>query len=843
MTFRPLVCTRALTAALSLVLALLAAPPAAHAAIETTADDARVVIPAPSFAFSGNSNTVFLWLRREPAEGPRAVLDIPGAITILTNTNGDLSATVSGMTDAPQTINLGIGNAIPENEWALLTLTVDQQIGDVTLAIESVSRGFLHQTASVGAPFSAGPALGNLTLGTFGSRPSMRGVFGILVVRDHAVSLADMQELFALRQHFGPYNYNNITSNGAMNGDSGALWMINHAMFSQPFNGSDSSWNSSQLAAQPDVTARASDFVVFDRSSPFRSDSLRVVRNVSSVESFVYRSPFDIDSGFFIRALPVPTTPLPTNPRAGVSPMIRRIAEQQPPQSGAPVRIVASANSRGVKAQDGLGNPANFAHGFTQVFFPDVAGIILRPARDSDVGPYFGLRSTTSSSDRIRRSDDVIPAEPTTFSRLWTGSLSPTAPGPGTGVLLPNPASFYALRARPEPGSRLTAEGRLSVSAYLLRYPGSAPATLLADMGPTQNAAGVQFFLRTSALDSSLPEAATTVLEAVSPSELVLAGDLTSINTPVEPSMMLSLGSGPFRGSVSTIEQVHVILPEGNTRIVLTRPLPEAPQPGVAVSIGPWEILRETYIHAGASQPDLWRGLEIRHAGDSTDLPVVIFAFDAFNPDDGGFAIGPAGWSGRGYQRQLDQPFPGAVEKWIATAAPDVWFAFIAHQFSPPESLVPFTETIRAAAPDVEVAWIGDIQYEDSMHESWHRFMLSNARSNNVVAASVLENGTIGAFADFAADGGFIDGGHITARGNTKIALAALDYLRAAARWPGDANNDARVDFADLNALLSNFGASGPDDGALLGDVNLDGVVDFADLNAVLSNFGTSVDD
>jgi len=54
------------------------------------------------------------------------------------------------------------------------------------------------------------------------------------------------------------------------------------------------------------------------------------------------------------------------------------------------------------------------------------------------------------------------------------------------------------------------------------------------------------------------------------------------------------------------------------------------------------------------------------------------------------------------------------------------------------------------------------------------------------------------------------------------------------AACPGDANGDGLINFADLNAVLSDFGMSG----ALAGDVNDDGVVNFADLNEVLSNFG-----
>lgn len=52
---------------------------------------------------------------------------------------------------------------------------------------------------------------------------------------------------------------------------------------------------------------------------------------------------------------------------------------------------------------------------------------------------------------------------------------------------------------------------------------------------------------------------------------------------------------------------------------------------------------------------------------------------------------------------------------------------------------------------------------------------------------------------------------------------------------PGDTNGDRRVDFQDLNTVLSQFGQSGV---GLAGDVSGDGFVNFVDLNIVLGAFG-----
>jgi hypothetical protein len=65
------------------------------------------------------------------------------------------------------------------------------------------------------------------------------------------------------------------------------------------------------------------------------------------------------------------------------------------------------------------------------------------------------------------------------------------------------------------------------------------------------------------------------------------------------------------------------------------------------------------------------------------------------------------------------------------------------------------------------------------------------------------------------------------------LANAAGANIKASCR--GDANGDRVVNFADLNAVLADFGVSGE---APAGDVNCDGVVNFGDLNTVLANFG-----
>lgn len=79
---------------------------------------------------------------------------------------------------------------------------------------------------------------------------------------------------------------------------------------------------------------------------------------------------------------------------------------------------------------------------------------------------------------------------------------------------------------------------------------------------------------------------------------------------------------------------------------------------------------------------------------------------------------------------------------------------------------------------------------------------------------------------DFFGAARVIDGDH---DGAPVVDIGAIE-----APCPGDASGDGVVDFGDLNAVLSVFGAGSGSSA----DVNFDGAVDFADLNAVLSVFG-----
>jgi hypothetical protein len=80
-----------------------------------------------------------------------------------------------------------------------------------------------------------------------------------------------------------------------------------------------------------------------------------------------------------------------------------------------------------------------------------------------------------------------------------------------------------------------------------------------------------------------------------------------------------------------------------------------------------------------------------------------------------------------------------------------------------------------------------------------------------------------------------------------EAALVGIDDLRfvtvaPACPCPGDANGSLMVDFADITAVLSQWGASypGPPGTTGPGDADCDGSVNFADITRVLGSWGAS---
>lgn len=149
---------------------------------------------------------------------------------------------------------------------------------------------------------------------------------------------------------------------------------------------------------------------------------------------------------------------------------------------------------------------------------------------------------------------------------------------------------------------------------------------------------------------------------------------------------------------------------------------------------------------------------------------------------------------------------------------PDIYIEI--HQFDFPAELGPFTKSLtNAPESTVDVAWGVSVTEDNQQHGqqiggtfSWN--VPGGVSSLPLPPLALLDS----MFLSYS------------------LGAWRVDFIPPAfAPCPGDTNGDRIINFADLNAVLSAFGAIGP---GLLADVNGDGRVNFADLNTVLSNFG-----
>ncbi len=122
----------------------------------------------------------------------------------------------------------------------------------------------------------------------------------------------------------------------------------------------------------------------------------------------------------------------------------------------------------------------------------------------------------------------------------------------------------------------------------------------------------------------------------------------------------------------------------------------------------------------------------------------------------------------------------------------------------------------------------------------YRAFVWDAQRGVRRVRDALIEQGIGGAIAGVDLTGATCvspDGRWIAGEGVDQDGLYAGWVARLGSPCFGDTNGDRAINFADLNAVLNDFGASAS---GLPGDVDADGAVTFADLNAALANFGTT---
>lgn len=788
-------------------------------------------------AMTGGSFSLLAWIRpRELPIGKHAnILHIGNGFSLRLTSDGGILTRLMRDGD-PGELVVTADAAITPGAWAFVGVSFDAANGTLSLWTHAQGSSPAADDATL-AGFSPGPFEDTLYLGAVGTNEAMRGMYGMMVARDHAITERDVNDLWNAKLHHGPFSLDNMAVGGSLNGEDGVVWMINHAMTTRPLNAGAGGQPTDRAAIVNGPVSLYNMHVYLSFGSALHS--LRAVRKVWVTNGFVHRSPYDTPVAlastgspepFFVRQLPPVGGDFPDEPH--YVPHVSPKAQLLTTEPVGLLRIIASANSRGIMADDGsLTGTGNFVHGFAWNNHANTAGVINRPAR-RDAGPWFGFDCAIHEPFYT---DGVQSIRPMDFSRFWTGSHQTSATGPGQGVYLA-PEASYAIRCKPV--GLIQADRPLLVQAHVLKFPGASDVHWTANKHTRQGEAGTKVgTLHTMSLDT----------QTFSHTFDTAAGDAMLSDTRIaingDHADALNIGDACYvgDGSLSVISDITVV--DGMTQVDVEHPFSSQPVNGSLLRFGPWAFASITHHWPGLDDgdPAQWRGVHFT-AGDGEG--VVLFSFDAWRTGVDGYIFGAAGWGGNGYQRQIQRSFSDAIARWVQRLGPDVWMQMPAQQNTTPDWMEDYTAQIRAGKADTEILWLGDIFHPSQWATpDWHAWILDNAAANDVVGMTLLVHPHLGGQLDLYGAGLRSDELHLTQHGNQQLAELWTQMLSDAALpgdvplRVGDVDANGVVNVSDLLALLGMWGACDIVNDCP-GDLTGDGVVSVSDMLMLLSEWG-----
>lgn len=771
--------------------------------------------------------SILAWVHPEATStGTLSIFELPGVLGMGTDDQGRVRAWVRAVEDGePEPIQLTITTNAPllGGQWQLVVMTYSNATGVLDVFVRnSAGQDWASGRGPIGADTlnqpAGGPRLGASSEGV----PAMVGAYGLLVVRTDIVDANAVSSLYALRRHFGLYDLDA----GAMTGPDGAVWMLNHTVSTLPVD-IDAGGTAPERAAVIGEPVGKHNVHVYDKAvdAGEEFDRFIMVRDTDIVSGFHYASyrepPLD---GFFLIDPGVVAVVYPSVP--GPSPL----AAQLVGEPRRPIRVMVSANSRGVSRDDGTNlSPGNYAHGFIDLKRSQTAGVFFRPAARRGENPWFGLDcSNTPMGDRIWFMD-ANNNKYQHFTRFWTGSVRATAEGPGSGLFV-EWGGYYQMRCRPEPGSLLIADAPLVVEAHVMAFPGASTLAWTPNRGPSQNAPGIDV-APTRFLELNTQTYSTTYGpddRILNSTAFVLKGQHGDF---INPGDAMFISAGPGAGHLSIIRTVS----QGITQCTfeVTMPMANLPALGAVLHFGPWhfEKVSHTFDPVPDGDPNTWRGLHLAAPDLGEGFPV--FALSAWRPDVDGYIFGAAGWGGNGYFPQILFSEDEARTQWIAQSQTDLWLQVPAQQNTTAEHMVDFTNEIRAGLPECEIVWAAEAAHPSGTLPGWSEFIVDHAAENGVVGISSLNRVAVGSDLEQLADGHRSNLPHLSARGNLILAETWCDLLADAALDPCPADFAPPwgvYDFFDVQSFLASFAAEGP-----TADLNEDGAFDFFDIQNFLN--------
>lgn len=830
------------------VIALCLGMSAAQGGVEITHHDGRVHFGqdfVPDALDTGEWSLAMWVFVPETVERPSSMISVGGHLAAIADPTGVSLRVQHGSTSA----DLRLDSALQAGRWHLLAVSVDRRVrrasawlgtqgdglpGDVVsnVAVLRYAGGTTatFSPARPGGATSFGPRVskGNPTLGpampfdpltqiqpdtagiiigSFAADvPAAELVYEALTFRSHALNDADVGEIWASRDYYGPYRLDTRDAGGTMNGYEGAALLALHGMSSRPGGPAGGSAG----ASWPGLEVNEYNVMVLDRPTPVDprySHLFRTVAEIRGARGAVHRSRLEPELDGFFEVEPAPFD-APEQPIGPIGPKTTQLVTG--PQGL--VRVLVSANSRGTRGTILPQRiPENFAHGVVQAKLSQMAGVLMRPAALLDRrGGWFGLDTSGSTAETVGvRSLHARDDSWADFTRFGSGTMPSSSLGPGAATHV-NPGGLYRLRCGPVDGSLLQAEAPLVVRSTLLAFPGSSPLEWYPERGRLQSGPS----LRTGDT-TAVPLDTTRVTRMLSDRDSFDSPTTLRFDADVDVRLRdaIVVLSGAAKGAVSCV--IDVRRESGQTVIELSHPFGEPPTIGAELRIGPWrfESVEHRFEPVPAGDDRTWRG-QVLTAPVDASLGVMVYSISAWRPDVDGFIVGSAGQGGAGYHTQLDRAFPGATAAWAIESEVDVWLVGIAGQTSTPESMRDYVDEIRSeTGDDVEFVWASDAVHGHSSHERWHDYLADQAEAAGVAAVFAVGHPRVGSFMAQAASGMRADDSHFTPFGNLVIAEAWLDQLRELVGDPcdqADYNQDAVVDVFDLLAFQTDWEAGDP---------------------------------
>ncbi len=827
---------------------------AARAAIEASSGQATVRLPqseAPAALGAGaDAFSFIMWLRRAADDAaPMYLIHAPGALRVYVDPSIQaIRAELEGPND---TLSIALplrdgGGNVPVGEWILIAVSWDRPSGVFAGWARSETVGTVADGVTQPGFTVSGPA-GDLAIGRpdVAGAVAQHGLYGLMVIREHAIVALDFDHLWLVRQYLAPYTLDNTAAGGTLNGTGGVAWMVNHAIPTLPV----AAVFGTPTPALVGGPVTPTNFCVYRAGVSGFFDPGTVTQASGGADAFLYRSPFDAEApneSFLKRKITDIGLAGPPAYVQGAAARMRKLAFDA--VSGVS-RVIVSANSRGVVGSDGDEQtfPENYAHGFIAQRLASTLGILNRPAAMWRNARWFGYDCT--APPRLAGAVHQIGSSGATvnsYGRFSTNSTFALGMGPGTGLFLFDGA-LVSMKCRPEAGSLMdgsngdgtNADFPLHVRAYLLSFPGagsveSSPERAVAQQLPGLSDPPVQVDLDTTILVHALSSAGGDTIEPFL-GKITIGGDLIGV---ISAGDACFISGGAAANCISVVSFTQLVAGP-RTAITFEKWFALAPVlDSSTLRFGPWSI--ETIDHEfpalSAGDAQIWRGLALSALGG----PVVVFSYDAWRPGVAGFAFGTYGTGGHGYQEQINDAFSQTHHRLIAALQPDIWLEGIADQNSQPSVMSTFLDVVRAAAPGVEAAWIGESAHTNAL-STWHHYIIDNAELEGIPAASVVEEAGFGSIEDQGADGLRGNANHYSHRGNVRLAERWLSLLQSAALQPGDLDGNGDVNVSDLLAILGAWGPCADCDppSACPADIDGDCEVGVLDLLAILSNWGS----